>query len=134
VANAPVAEIISESFANAKLKKEPSVPEKASKNSVESKQRSEPPDTPKPEKNKSAALVSKPPAERKPGLDEIVKSSHQFEAPPKSAAPKELEALLTEKVEEKFIFGVKREFFYAFLIIIVCIVVGYFLGNSEFTH
>jgi hypothetical protein len=61
-------------------------------------------------------------------------SAHQFEAPPPSAAPKELEQLLHGKDEQNFIFGVKREFFFLFLFIVFAFVAGYFFVGSKTTY
>ncbi|MBM3383150.1 MAG: hypothetical protein FJY29_12025 [Betaproteobacteria bacterium] len=61
-------------------------------------------------------------------------STHHFEAPPASAAPKELEQLLHGKDEQNYIFGVKREFFFLFLFIIFAFVAGYFFVGSKTTY
>jgi lipopolysaccharide export LptBFGC system permease protein LptF len=61
-------------------------------------------------------------------------SLHQFEAPPASGAPKELELLLHGKTEQSFIFGMKREFFFPLLFIVFMLVAGYFFVGTGFTH
>jgi hypothetical protein len=114
--------------------KEPSIPKAVTEKSSAKQKKSEPPASRQPQNHTERTGSSRPPHHQNSIDNEVSKSSHQFEAPPKSAAPKELEALLGEKVEQKFVFGVKREFFVAFLFIIICIVIGYFLGNSTFTH
>jgi lipopolysaccharide export LptBFGC system permease protein LptF len=61
-------------------------------------------------------------------------SLHQFEAPPASGAPKELELLLHGKTEQSFIFGMKKEFFFPLLFIVFMLVAGYFFVGTGFTH
>jgi hypothetical protein len=61
-------------------------------------------------------------------------SAHQFEPPPASAAPKELEQLLHGKDNQIYIFGIKREFFFLFLFIVFAFVAGYFFVGSKTTY
>jgi hypothetical protein len=71
--------------------------------------------------------------QKKPQEKDKQKKSQYFERPPLTVEHRELEHLLSVKTQGRNILGMKREFFFV-LVFLILVLVGYIFGDTRFTH